>query len=76
MPISVLLKIPEETENFTVTAVKAEGGARLGKILNANLQIIKNDDPIFFSGKEAVKGTFLSGRGFFLHSVSLQNQWL
>lgn len=35
-----------------MTVVEAEGGARLGKILNANLQIIKNDDPIFFSGKD------------------------
>lgn len=53
--ISVSFKIPEAMENFTVTAVKAEGGARLGKILNASLQILKNDDPVFFSGK----GSFL-----------------
>lgn len=59
-----------------MTAVKAEGGARLGKILNANLQIIKNDDPIFFSGKDTVKDSFLLGRDIFLHSLSLQNQWL
>lgn len=49
--MSVLLKIPEATENFTITVVEATGGARLGNIRNADLQIIKNDDPIFFSGE-------------------------
>lgn len=41
-------------ENFTVTVLNATGGARLGKILNANLQINKNDDPIYFSGKDKI----------------------
>lgn len=41
-------------ENFTITVVNATGGARLGKILKANLQIIKNDDPFYFSGKGTV----------------------
>lgn len=77
MPISVLFKIPEATENFTVTAVKAEGGARLGKILNAKLQIIKNDDPIFFSGKDTDKDRFLWEDGYITFlSLPLQNQWL
>lgn len=49
--MSVLFKIPEATENFTITVVEATGGARLGNIRNADLQIIKNDDPIFFSGE-------------------------
>lgn len=40
-------------------AVKAEGGASLGKILKADLQIVKNDDPIFFSGKDTMKDGFL-----------------
>lgn len=38
-------------ENFTITLLNATGGARLGNLLNANLQINKNDDPIYFSGK-------------------------
>ncbi|XP_029685938.1 LOW QUALITY PROTEIN: adhesion G-protein coupled receptor V1 [Takifugu rubripes] len=46
---SVPDQIPEATENFTIAVVKATGGARLGNIRNADLQIIKNDDPIFFS---------------------------
>lgn len=57
--MSVLSKVPEAMENFTITLVSATGGARLGKILNANLQIIKNDDPIFFSGKDRVNDHFL-----------------
>lgn len=48
-------------ENFTVTVLNATGGARLGKILNANLQINKNDDPIYFSGKDTVRDTVYKG---------------
>ncbi len=42
-------------ENFTITVLNATGGARLGNILSANLQINKNDDPIYFSGKDALE---------------------
>lgn len=42
-------------ENFTITVLNATGGAKLGKVLKANLQINKNDDPIFFSGKVHVQ---------------------
>lgn len=50
--ISFFYKIPEDMENFTVTLLNAAGGARLGKVLNASLRINKNDDPIYFSGKD------------------------
>ncbi|XP_045890437.1 adhesion G-protein coupled receptor V1 [Micropterus dolomieu] len=46
---SVPDQIPEAMENFTITVLNATGGARLGNILNAYLQINKNDDPIYFS---------------------------
>lgn len=46
--------MPEDMENFTITVFNATGGARLGKILNATLQINKNDDPIYFSGNKTV----------------------
>ncbi|XP_069555964.1 adhesion G-protein coupled receptor V1 [Brachyistius frenatus] len=42
-------EIPEDMENFTITLLNATGGARLGNILNVNLLINKNDDPIYFS---------------------------
>uniref|UniRef100_A0A665TER5 Adhesion G-protein coupled receptor V1 n=1 Tax=Echeneis naucrates TaxID=173247 RepID=A0A665TER5_ECHNA len=42
-------EIPEDVENFTIRLLNATGGARLGNLLNANLQINKNDDPIYFS---------------------------
>uniref|UniRef100_A0A3P8WCF8 Adhesion G-protein coupled receptor V1 n=1 Tax=Cynoglossus semilaevis TaxID=244447 RepID=A0A3P8WCF8_CYNSE len=42
-------EIPETMENFTVTLVDTTGGARLGNHRTANLQINKNDDPIFFA---------------------------
>ncbi|KAK1892564.1 Adhesion G-protein coupled receptor V1, partial [Dissostichus eleginoides] len=46
---SVPDEIPEDMENFTITVLNATGGARLGSILTASLQINKNDDPIYFS---------------------------
>ncbi|KAK5871603.1 hypothetical protein PBY51_004474 [Eleginops maclovinus] len=46
---SVPDEIPEDMENFTITVLDATGGARLGNILTATLQIHKNDDPIYFS---------------------------
>lgn len=48
-------------ENFTITVLNATGGAKLGKMLNANLQINKNDDPIYFSGKVHVQDTVYNG---------------
>uniref|UniRef100_A0A667Y0L3 Adhesion G-protein coupled receptor V1 n=1 Tax=Myripristis murdjan TaxID=586833 RepID=A0A667Y0L3_9TELE len=46
---SVPDEIPEDMENFTITLINATGGARLGNVLNASLQINKNDDPIYFA---------------------------
>lgn len=48
-------------ENFTITVLNATGGAKLGKMLNAILQINKNDDPIYFSGKVHVQDTVYNG---------------
>ncbi|MCI4392676.1 hypothetical protein PGIGA_G00148550 [Pangasianodon gigas] len=42
-------EVPEDVEKFTITLINATGGARLGNILNASLQINKNDDPIYFA---------------------------
>uniref|UniRef100_A0A3Q3J0J5 Adhesion G-protein coupled receptor V1 n=1 Tax=Monopterus albus TaxID=43700 RepID=A0A3Q3J0J5_MONAL len=52
---SVPDEIPEDMENFSITLLNAAGGARLGNILNANLQINKNDDPIYFSEPVVVR---------------------
>uniref|UniRef100_A0A672JI01 Adhesion G-protein coupled receptor V1 n=1 Tax=Salarias fasciatus TaxID=181472 RepID=A0A672JI01_SALFA len=52
---SVPDEIPEDEENFTITLLNATGGARLGTILNANLQINKNDDPIYFAEPVVVR---------------------
>lgn len=48
-------------EDFTIRLLNATGGARLGNILNANLQINKNDDPIYFSGKDTALDTVYEG---------------
>ncbi|XP_054629148.1 adhesion G-protein coupled receptor V1 isoform X2 [Dunckerocampus dactyliophorus] len=42
-------EIPEGMENFTITLVNVSGGAKLGNSVTANLNISKNDDPIYFS---------------------------
>ncbi|XP_060927102.1 adhesion G-protein coupled receptor V1 [Limanda limanda] len=52
---SVPDEIPEEMENFTISLLNATGGARLGNLLNATLQINKNDDPIYFSEPVVVR---------------------
>ncbi|XP_042344940.1 adhesion G-protein coupled receptor V1 [Plectropomus leopardus] len=52
---SVPDEIPEDIENFTITLSNATGGARLGNILSASLQINKNDDPIYFSEPVVVR---------------------
>ncbi|XP_030633613.1 adhesion G-protein coupled receptor V1 [Chanos chanos] len=46
---SVPDEIPEGSENFTLTLLNTTGGARLGNALNASLQIMENDDPIYFA---------------------------
>lgn len=46
----IFCQVPEDVEKFTITLINATGGARLGNILNASLQINKNDDPIYFAG--------------------------
>ncbi|KAG7490788.1 G-protein coupled receptor 98 [Solea senegalensis] len=52
---SVPDEIPEDMENFTITLLNATGGARLGNVLSANLQINENDDPIYFSEPVVVR---------------------
>ncbi|KAJ8380590.1 hypothetical protein SKAU_G00013680 [Synaphobranchus kaupii] len=52
---SVPDQIPEDTEDFTITLLNATGGARLGNVLNASLQIRKNDDPISFGEPVVVR---------------------
>ncbi|XP_051923302.1 adhesion G-protein coupled receptor V1 [Hippocampus zosterae] len=48
-------EIPEDLENFTITLVSTEGGARLGNRVTAAFQINKNDDPIYFSEPSIVR---------------------
>lgn len=54
-------------ENFTITLINATGGARLGNILDANLHINKNDDPIYFSGKDPVLITVYEGSSVIIY---------
>jgi len=42
--------VPEEMEVFIISLFNATGGARLGNITSAILQITRNDDPIYFAG--------------------------
>ncbi|XP_074063616.1 adhesion G-protein coupled receptor V1-like isoform X2 [Macrotis lagotis] len=42
-------EIPEEMEVFTITLFNATGGAKMGNITTATLQIRRNDDPIYFA---------------------------
>lgn len=56
-------------ENFTITVLNSTGGARLGNKLTANLQINKNDDPIYFSGKYTAHDI----KGF---SERVKNTWI
>lgn len=57
----LFLQIPEDMENFTITLLNATGGARLGTVLDASLQIIKNDDPIYFSGEQTALDSVFEG---------------
>ncbi|XP_056157733.1 adhesion G-protein coupled receptor V1 isoform X2 [Lampris incognitus] len=52
---SVPDEIPEDVESFTITLLSATDGARLGNILNASLQVNKNDDPIYFAEPVVVR---------------------
>ncbi|XP_031951061.1 adhesion G-protein coupled receptor V1 isoform X5 [Corvus moneduloides] len=42
-------EVPEEMEVFIIRLFNATGGARLGNITSAFLQITRNDDPIYFA---------------------------
>ncbi|XP_030367415.1 adhesion G-protein coupled receptor V1 [Strigops habroptila] len=42
-------EVPEEMEVFVISLFNATGGARLGNITSAILQITRNDDPIYFA---------------------------
>ncbi|NWU68697.1 GPR98 protein, partial [Pterocles burchelli] len=42
-------EVPEEMEVFIISLFNATGGARLGNITSAILQIARNDDPIYFA---------------------------
>ncbi|XP_071587409.1 adhesion G-protein coupled receptor V1 isoform X2 [Heliangelus exortis] len=50
-------EVPEEMEIFIISLVNATGGARLGNITSAVLQITRNDDPIYFAEPLAVRVT-------------------
>ncbi|KAE8635798.1 hypothetical protein XENTR_v10002742 [Xenopus tropicalis] len=41
-------EIPEPKETFTLNLLNATGGARMGSIITAKLEINKNDDAVFF----------------------------
>uniref|UniRef100_F7FXQ0 Adhesion G-protein coupled receptor V1 n=1 Tax=Monodelphis domestica TaxID=13616 RepID=F7FXQ0_MONDO len=47
-------EIPEEMEIFTITLFNATGGAKVGNITTATLQIRRNDDPIYFAEPRVV----------------------
>ncbi|NWU90141.1 GPR98 protein, partial [Upupa epops] len=42
-------EVPEEMEVFIISLFNATGGARLGNMTSAILQITRNDDPIYFA---------------------------
>ncbi|NXY21530.1 GPR98 protein, partial [Atrichornis clamosus] len=50
-------EVPEEMEVFTIRLLNATGGARLGNITTAFLQITRNDDPIYFAEPLTVRVT-------------------
>ncbi|XP_074850311.1 adhesion G-protein coupled receptor V1 [Carettochelys insculpta] len=62
-------EIPEEMEVFTITLGNTTGGARIGNITSAILQITRNDDPIYFSDPVIVKVQ----EGDFAHFTVLRN---
>ncbi|XP_060617754.2 adhesion G-protein coupled receptor V1 isoform X2 [Anolis sagrei] len=52
---SVPDEIPEDMEVFFISLFNNTGGARMGNITTATLQITKNDDPIYFADPIIVK---------------------
>ncbi|NWV81048.1 GPR98 protein, partial [Dasyornis broadbenti] len=50
-------EVPEEMEVFIIRLFNATGGARLGNITSAFLQITRNDDPIYFAEPLTVRVT-------------------
>ncbi|XP_062873808.1 adhesion G-protein coupled receptor V1 [Trichomycterus rosablanca] len=42
-------EVPEAVEKFSITLINTTGGAKLGDVLKATLEINKNDDPIYFA---------------------------
>ncbi|XP_032297180.1 adhesion G-protein coupled receptor V1 isoform X2 [Coturnix japonica] len=42
-------EVPEEREVFIISLLNVTGGARLGNVTSAILQITRNDDPIYFA---------------------------
>ncbi|NWW69684.1 GPR98 protein, partial [Climacteris rufus] len=50
-------EVPEELEIFIIRLFNATGGARLGNITSAFLQIARNDDPIYFAEPLTVRVT-------------------
>ncbi|NXE93985.1 GPR98 protein, partial [Menura novaehollandiae] len=50
-------EVPEEMEVFIIRLLNATGGARLGNITSAFLQITRNDDPIYFAEPLTVRVT-------------------
>ncbi|NXU16592.1 GPR98 protein, partial [Pardalotus punctatus] len=50
-------EVPEEMEVFIIRLFNATGGARLGNITTAFLQITRNDDPIYFAEPLTVRVT-------------------
>ncbi|OWK61600.1 G-protein coupled receptor 98, partial [Lonchura striata] len=57
-------EIPEEMEVFIIRLFNATGGARLGNITSAFLQITRNDDPIYFAEPLTVSITEGSAANF------------
>ncbi|KAM4808264.1 adhesion G-protein coupled receptor V1 [Rhinophrynus dorsalis] len=47
-------EIPEENETFILTLLNPAGGARLGNVITAKLEIRKNDDAVFFADPSVV----------------------
>ncbi|KAK9408413.1 G-protein coupled receptor 98 [Crotalus adamanteus] len=67
---SVPDEIPEEMEVFIISLFNTTGGASLGNITTATLQITKNDYPIYFADKAVEEGKtndflILRQRGYF-----------
>ncbi|NWV48163.1 GPR98 protein, partial [Daphoenositta chrysoptera] len=62
-------EVPEEMEVFIIRLFNATGGARLGNVTSAFLQITRNDDPIYFAEPLTVSVT----EGSFANFTVLRN---